>query len=232
MKKPSFGGFPAGKIHTIPVPETFFADLLPEIDALTELKVTLYALWHLDHQEGANRRLLLEDFLGDEKFIEGFGTTGEAREEAVRDGIERACQRGTLIRVEVGATPVYFLNSQRGRAAAEGLIKGAWTLSDQPAGEITLEMVRPNIYNLYEKNIGPLTPILSQTLQEAEQLYPAEWIEEAIHAAALKNARSWRYIEAILRSWKEKGRDEKDRRNHQEDGRKYIEGEYADFIEH
>ncbi|MEN6572665.1 MAG: DnaD domain protein [Anaerolineaceae bacterium] len=232
MKKPSFGGFPAGKLHTIPVPEDFFTELLPEIDSLPELKVTLYALWHLDHQEGVNRRLLTEDFLGDDKFVEGFGTTRESREEAVRDGIERACLRGTLLRVEVGSTPIYFLNSERGRAAAEGLIKGAWTLSDQATGEISLEMVRPNIYNLYEKNIGPLTPILSQTLQEAEQLYPAEWIEEAIHTAVVKNARSWRYIEAILRSWKEKGRDEKDRRNHQEDGRKYIEGEYADFIEH
>jgi DNA replication protein DnaD len=48
----------------------------------------------------------------------------------------------------------------------------------------------------------------------------------------LKNARNWKYIEAILRSWKEKGHDEKDRRDSQEDRRKYIEGEYADFIEH
>lgn len=232
MKNSSFGGFPAGKMPTTPVPAAFFSDLLPEIDTLAELKVTLYALWHLNHQEGVNRHLLLEDFLGDEKFINQFGATSEAREEAVRDGIERACLRGTLLRIEVGTSAVYFLNSQRGRASAEGLIKGAWALSDQPAGQITLEMERPNIYNLYEKNIGPLTPILSQTLQEAEQNYPPEWIEEAIRTAALKNVRNWRYIEAILRSRKEKGRDEKDRRDHQEDGRKYIEGEYADFIEH
>jgi len=95
-----------------------------------------------------------------------------------------------------------------------------------------LEMERPNIFDLYEKNIGPLTPMISQTLQEAEKLYPEEWIEEAIRTAVLKNARNWRYVEAILRSWKEKGRDETNRRNTQEDRRKYIEGEFADFIEH
>ncbi|HBF40570.1 MAG TPA: hypothetical protein DDW19_01955 [Anaerolineaceae bacterium] len=227
-----FDGFQATKTRATPVPSAFFTDLLPAIDNLAELKITLYAIWHLDHQEGMNRHLLLEDFLGDPKLCEGLGRSKKVWEEAVRDGIERACQRGTLICVESDSTKVYFLNSQRGRAAATALTKGEWNLADQPSMEITLEMERPNIFNLYEKNIGPLTPILAQTLQEAEQLYPAEWIEEAIRAAALKNARNWRYIEAILRSWKEKGRDETDRRNHQENGRKYIEGEYADFIEH
>jgi hypothetical protein len=30
---------------------------------------------------------------------------------------------------------------------------------------------RPNIYALYEQNIGPLTALLSEDLQEAEQTY-------------------------------------------------------------
>jgi DNA replication protein DnaD len=50
--------------------------------------------------------------------------------------------------------------------------------------------------------------------------------------AVKKNVRNWQYIEAILRSWKEKGRSEKDQRNHQEDARKYIEGDLADYIKH
>lgn len=229
---PTFGGFPADKSRSTPLPSSFFTDLLPEIDGLVELKVTLYAFWHLDHQEGPNRHLLLEDFLNDERLGEGLGRTKEERQAAIKDGIERACQRGSLICVEAEAKRVYFLNSPRGKAAAEGLMRGAWTLQGQPQQEISLSLERPNIYNLFEKNIGPLTPILAQTLQVAEETYPAEWIEDAIKAAALKNARSWRYIEAILRSWKEKGRDETDRRNDQENRRKYIEGEYADFIEH
>ena len=228
---PSFSGFPSGRMRTTPIPAPFFSDLLPEIDNLAELKVTLYAIWHLDRQEGTIRYLLPEDFLQDERLMQGAGFKGQA-ELAVKDALERACQRRSLIRVDAGGTGVYFLNSPRGRAAAEGLSKGEWTLAEHPQGEIALEIERPNLYNLYEKNIGPLTPILAQTLQEAEKLYPVEWIEEAIREAALKNARNWRYIEAILKSWKEKGRDEKNRRDAQEDRRKYIEGEYADFIEH
>ena len=85
---------------------------------------------------------------------------------------------------------------------------------------------------LYEQNIGPLTPILAETLQEAEDTYPAEWIEEAIRMAVTKNVRNWRYVEAILRSWKEKGRNETDRRSNQEDRKRDSEGNYADYINH
>jgi DNA replication protein DnaD len=46
------------------------------------------------------------------------------------------------------------------------------------------------------------------------------------------NARSWRYIDKILRSWKAKGRDDEHRRDSKEDSRRYIEGEFSDFIEH
>jgi DNA replication protein DnaD len=73
---------------------------------------------------------------------------------------------------------------------------------------------------------------MSDTLKEAESTYPPEWIEDAIRAAVQKNARNWRYIDAILRSWQEKGRHETDRRNAQEDYRGYIEGDFAEFIEH
>lgn len=228
----SFAGFPAGKVHLTPVPAQFFTELLPQIDHLGELKVTLYAIWHLDHQEGNLRYLRLADFTGDAVFAGGFGEDEESRQTNIKESLERACLRGTLILARSDSEYFYFLNSPRGRAAAESLSKGAWNPEDQVNAEITLEVERPNIFSLYEKNIGPLTPILSQVLQEAEKEYPREWIEEAFRTAVLKNARNWRYIEAILRSWKEKGRDETNRRDTEKDNRRYIEGEYADYIEH
>lgn len=228
----SFAGFPAGKVHLTPVPAQFFTELLPQIDHLGELKVTLYAIWHLDHQEGNIRFLRLVDFTGDSIFAAGFGVTVENQKEAILDALERACQRGSLILAKGDEENFYFLNSPKGRAAAESLAKGAWNPADQEQPGITLEVERPNIFTLYEKNIGPLTPFLSQTLQEAEKEYPADWIEEAIRIAVLKNVRNWRFVEAILRSWKERGRDESNRRDIEKDNRRYIEGEYADYIEH
>ena len=95
----------------------------------------------------------------------------------------------------------------------------------------------PNIFQLYEENIGPLTPMLAEALGEAEDTYPLEWIEEAIRIAVEKNKRNWRYAAAILERWQREGphgRKEKleDRRDPEKARRRYVEGEFSDFVEH
>ncbi len=101
---------------------------------------------------------------------------------------------------------LYLLNSPHGRAAAAGLERGEWT-----AGRIAPPLddigERPNIFTLYEQNIGPLTPIMAESLRDAEQDYSPDWVEEAIRAAVEHNARSWKYVQAaILEGWKKDGR--------------------------
>jgi DnaD/phage-associated family protein len=92
---------------------------------------------------------------------------------------------------------------------------------------------RPNIFKLYEENIGPLTPLIADALKDAEQTYAPEWVAEALEIAVKNNKRNWRYVEAILKRWKVEGHAKKqDRQNAQEDGRRYVEGEYAEYIEH
>ncbi|MFQ5615247.1 MAG: DnaD domain-containing protein, partial [Anaerolineales bacterium] len=77
---------------------------------------------------------------------------------------------------------------------------------------------------LYEAHIGPLTPHIADTLRDAEETYPAEWITDAIHIAAENNVRRWRYVDAILRSWQEKGRnDRQDKQDPKENYRGYLE---------
>ncbi len=68
---PAFVGFPSGKIHLTRVPEPFFSELLPEINHLGEMKVTLYAIWFLDHLEAPVRYLTYADFAGEEKLMKG-----------------------------------------------------------------------------------------------------------------------------------------------------------------
>jgi DnaD/phage-associated family protein len=233
---PKFAGFPAGKVRTTPVPATFFSDLLPQIDHLGELKVTLYAVWFLDRQEGPIRFLTHADFTGDRKLLAGLSPFDEEAHQALDQALSQAIERGTLLAAPLKdkgkEATLYFLNSARGRAALKALQQGDWSPDLGTRTPVTLELERPNIYRLYEENIGPLTPLVADALREAELNYPAEWIEEAMKKAVLNNARHWRYVEAILTRWKEKGRDDKDRRDSEKDRRRYIEGELADFIEH
>lgn len=229
---PRFPGFPAGKVHLTPIPAPFFTDLLPQIDDLGELRITIYALWFLDRQEGKIRFFSLQDCLQDRKLSASFGQTEEEAQAGLAAALDRAVKRGTLLQAHtLAASALYFLNSPRGRAAVEALHKGEWSPQDQPQAEVALELERPNIYRLYEENIGPLTPMIVETLREAEQEYRQEWIEEAMRAAVESNVRRWKYVEAILKARKERSHAP-NRRDSEEDRRRYAQGEFADFIEH
>jgi DnaD/phage-associated family protein len=150
--------------------------------------------------------------------------------EEIKTGLEKAVQRGTILRVQKETVVYFLLNSPRGRATAQAMETGRW---NPKTGISTSPIERPNVFKLYEENIGPLTPLIADTLKDAEELYSPEWIAEAIELAVTNNKRSWKYSEAILKRWKEEGRGEKqDRRDTEKDRRKYVEGKYSDFIEH
>ncbi len=233
---PPFAGFPSGKVRLTPVPAPFFTSLLPVIDHLGEMKVTLYAIWFLDRLEGNFRFLKRSDFASDSDLMAGLASDESQAEPALEDALERAVLRGTLLKAEVryaeNAETLYFLNSARGRAAVQALRNGDWRPEDQNRPPIAINLETPNIFRLYEEHIGPLTPMIAETLRDAEATYPAAWIEDALRIAVENNIRRWRYVEAILRSWQEEGRDDANRRDSSEDRRRYIEGKYADFIEH
>lgn len=216
----NFKGFTESETFT-QLPNTFFHQLLSEIDDAAELKITLYAIWRIQNMDGPFRGLRESDF--------GEAELGLSTDE-IRSGIERATQRGSILQTQHEAEVSYFLNSPRGRAAAEAFMKGQL---QESAGVGSAPLERPNIFRLYEENIGPLTPLIADALKDAEETYSAEWVAETIDLAVKNNKRSWRYCEAILRRWKEEGRGEKqNRRDAEKDRDKYIKGEYADYIEH
>jgi len=184
--------------------------------------VTTYFLWRVEHMDGPFRALCETDFNAKD--------LGLSVKE-IQLGLEKAVKRGSMLRSQHEADVFYFLNSPRGRAAAEAFSKGQWRESAKILSAPPVE--RPNVFKLYEENIGALTPLIADTLKDAEETYQAEWIAEAIELAVKNNKRNWKYCEAILKRWKEEGRAEKqDRRNAEEDRGKYVKGKYSDFIEH
>jgi DNA replication protein len=238
---PIFKGFPEGKVHLTPVPSPFFTDLLPHMDQLGEVKLMLYIFWRLDRMEGVFRYLRLADLLADEKFLQGMGETAEVAQVAVDNALVQAIKRGTLLQAsldsESGPQVIYFLNSPKGRAALRAIQNGTFRMTAETLEPAPPVSEPPNIFRLYEENIGPLTPLIADQLTDAEQTYQPAWIEDAIRIAVEKNKRNLHYIFAILERWRQEGKHgskEKlqDRPDSPEAGSKYVEGKYSEFIEH
>jgi len=201
------------------LPDSFFRQLLNEISDADELKVTLYALWRIEHMDGPFRAMCKTDFEAD--------SMGLSADE-IAAGVAKAVQRGSLIESKHEADVFYFLNSPRGRAAAEAFAKGNWRASAQVRSAPPME--RPNVFKLYEENIGPLTPLIADALKDAEETYQPEWIAEAIELTVTNNKRNWKYTEAILKRWKEEGRGEKqDRRDDKKSRQRNVEDKIKKF---
>jgi DnaD/phage-associated family protein len=213
MKK--FSGFTDQETFT-QIPDTFFRQLLSEIIDPDELKVTLYALWRFGHMEGRLRYLKVDDI-----------TEYIAEPESA---LEKAAQRGSLLRVGKKPMVLYFLNSPRGRAAAEAYQKGELDIPENTSSS-NPPQERPNIYKLYEENIGPLTPLIADALKDAELTYPPEWVAEALEIAVKNNKRNWKYAEAVLRRFKEEGHaKEQNRRNAKELRGRDVTRKVEDFL--
>ena len=194
----------------IALPADFFSQLLPAIDDLAELKLTIFCLAALQQKEGDYRFLRLDEFLADDSLMRGLAVIDECltARAALQQGLDKMLARGTLLMAEVkiqDETQRYYVSADTaGRALQQRILAGEWRPS--PQREIELLPPRPSIFGLYEDNIGVLTPMIVDALKEAEAIYPPGWIEEAMRLAVEGNKRNWRYIRAILDRWQQEGR--------------------------
>lgn len=204
-----FEGFTSSETFT-QIPDSLF-HLLKEIKDADELKIALYAIWRIEHIEGNFRGICETDFETDALGL---------NEKEIQRGLKKSVERGTLLESKHEAEVFYFLNSPRGRLAAEAFAKGDWRGSAQIT---SVPRQKSNVFKAYEENIGALTPMIADTIKDAEGLYSEQWITDAIDVAVKNNKRNWKYIEAILKRWKEEGRAEKqDRRNDQKNSEQSV----------
>jgi DnaD/phage-associated family protein len=238
-----FAGFAKAKDVCL-LPSSFFDQLLPQMDDLAELKVLLHVLALLQKQKGWPRCVSRSQLLHDEVLQHSLTAIGDLRSlEALLDhAIERASQHGALLRLTVRdgdrAEEWFLLNTERGRALLRDIKGSAGEELRRQLGTsdaATMEAARPNIFSLYEQNIGLLTRMLAEELMEAEATYPEVWIEEAFRISVESNKRNWRYIKAILGRWAAEGRENGTfKRNPGEvyDPDHYLKGEFGHLFRH
>lgn len=213
-----FAGFPDNSEYT-PVPNLLFGSLLEDVDDPLALKCFLRVLWLHSQKKGMHSVLIREELLSDRTLNRFVSTSGESVEAV----LDRTAGLGLLLHLRVesprGVFDVYAPNTQRGR-------RGVNRLKDsRPDLEITdghreapPVAPKPNIFSLYEENIGIITPLMAEELKDAERQYPEAWIDEAFREAVSGNKRSWRYIAAILKRWKAEGKEQTGKMEGKDDG--------------
>lgn len=233
-----FKGFPV-KMQFTPLPNLFFSALLPQISDIAELKVTLYLLATLYRRRGYPRFVSLAEILGSNSLMRSLSRADEPAAEVLGRALGMATKRGTILHLALdkgGATEdVYFLNTEPDREAVAKIQSGELSLPGlKTGGQSYLEPEEPpDVFTLYEQNIGMLTPMIAEELKEAERLYPADWIRDAVKEAVNQNKRKWSYISAILERWSSEGRESGAHRrdSKKQDPDKYIKGRYGHMVQ-
>jgi DNA replication protein len=222
-----FGGFPR-KMQFTPIPNLFFSGVMPEITEINELKVTLLIFQLVYVKKGYPRFVSFNELLG----------VISQDEEALRKALDSAATRGTVLHLILdnnGAKEdIYFVNNESEREAVEKIRSGEIKLDGFKATlpVISLEPV-PDIFTLYEQNIGQLTPMIAEELKSAQKEYPEAWIMDAIKESAKHNKRNWSYISAILEKWFTEGKSDGtyQRDFKKTDPDKYIKGKYGHVVQ-
>lgn len=221
-----FEGFPDNSEYT-PVPNLLFGSLLEDIDDPLALKCFLRVLWLHSQKKGTRSFLTREELLADRTLARVVFTPGSSTEAALGYVLDRTVGLGLVVHLRVdsesGLHDIYVPNTQKGRRAVLALRESRPELDIREV-QRTVPEEKPNIFALYERNIGAVSPLMAEVLKDAEQQYPESWIEEAFGEAVTGNKRNWRYIEAILKRWKVEGRGDGEHRGHPEkiDAREWI----------
>jgi DNA replication protein len=228
-----FRGFPAKSQFTA-VPNAFFSVLLPQISDIAELKTTLHIFQTLYQKRGYPRFTSYQELLGNKGLMSSLKD-----EEALRKALEMAAKRGTILHLALDRDgkleDIYFLNTESDRQAMAKVESGELKLSGLKPKEPALidKEAPPDIFTLYEQNIGMLTPMIAEELRDALKLYTENWIRDAIKEAVNHNKRKWSYISAILERWTAEGRDDGTYRGDTKKTGpdKYIKGKYGHIVQ-
>ncbi|HUE75275.1 MAG TPA: hypothetical protein VMP10_00490, partial [Chloroflexota bacterium] len=152
MLGPLFGGFPAGRVIATAIPNVFFTEILPEVDSLAELKLTLHVLWRISLKKNAQRYVTVGDLMADPVLLRSLGPDSAHARQALDGGLNAAVARRTLLRASVktakGSVEVVVANSETGRASLAQFERDGATVEEAVLSS-SETVRRPNIFEMY-----------------------------------------------------------------------------------
>jgi DnaD/phage-associated family protein len=195
-----------------------------QVEDLAELKVTLLVFYLLSRSRDYPAYVSDADVL-----LRASALLGMSEEDCTAS-LNGAVQRGVFLRTELAVErsriSVLFANIESDLEAIDKL-KARAQEADRGAAKPLL-----NVFELYEQNIGIITPIVADELRDAQRTYPGEWIEAAFREAVANRKLNWKYISRILERWTAEGKDSGAHRAgaRSNDRDKYIKGRFGHLV--
>ncbi len=157
--------FPRDTLYT-PVPSPLLGELLREVQSVEELKCTLRVVGMVHQRRSRGSAVSVAELMADPVLTEALANQPGGARDATMRGVAEAVARGTLLRSGDGdaqsSEALLFVNDEPGRRALSQTAQGGlarYAVEDVPAAGAATDS-RPNIFALYEENIGSLTPLL------------------------------------------------------------------------
>lgn len=206
-----FSGFPAvGKATAIP--NLFFAVVAPRLRAPGDFLAFLWTSKLIQAQKGEIRFTTADDIWAESGAGEAFEVYGGGRT-GLKDGLLHCVEAGALLGLDVansdGQEQLFFINNPGSRRAIARVRAGELVLRPNSAIRPLAIQDRPDIFRLYEENIGTVAPMVGERLLAAVDEYHWDWIVDAFREAVELNRRNWRYVESKLLKWAQEGRHER-----------------------
>jgi DNA replication protein len=205
------------------VPSAYVSQVLRQVGDPAELKVTLVLFYLLSRSRDYPGYVMHTDLVLRAASLLGMDAAATAA------AIEAAVNRGVFLKASLRGEDdraiAYFANVEADIEAIEQLKSGA-----RSGGAMARKA--PNIFELYEQNVGIITPMMAEELKDAQKTYPVEWIEEAFREAVKAQKQNWKYISRILERWRVEGRGSGANRPGavSDDPDKYVKGRYGRIV--
>jgi DnaD/phage-associated family protein len=233
-----FRGFP-DKAQLVPLPNLFFTSLLPKINNLVELKVVLYLFWRFSRKRGYPKFISYRELISDKTLLKMADPVDQSTN-LLEQALETAVNDSILLEINLKGEDgkrenFFFINTQANQEFIAKVKRGEISFRVGAIPEEPRPEEASDIFTLYEQNIGLLTPMIAEELKEAEKVYPASWIKEALEEAVKLNKRNWRYIARILERWASDGKDAGKFRGDTKKEKTpeyYLEGKYGHLVRH
>lgn len=233
-----FSGFPA-RMDFTPIPNLFLNMLLPKLKDDNQLRLSLHLFRILYVKKGYPRFVSLSELRQDTALKKSLTFSPGDYETALETTLTKLREQGIFLESVLSGDGeherIYLLNTETNRQALQKVASGEINIGKlEPVETAGSGDELPDIFSLYEQNIGQLTPIIAEQLLAAQRDYPEDWLREAIAEAAGYNKRNWRYISRILETWQREGKSSGTHRRHPEksDPDRFFKGKYGHMVRH